>query len=55
MQKKLNKKQEEIRLKQVSEDNLNGRLAMAFPEHTLKSIKGLHKQAVYSALTDDMV
>jgi len=46
---------EEIRLKQVSEVNLNGWSAMAVQERTFKSIKCLRKQVVYRVLIDDMV
>ena len=46
---------EEIWLKQVSGGNLKERLVMAFPERTFESIKGLHRQAAYHALLDDMV
>ena len=34
---------EELRLKQVFGDNLNVRLATAFPERTFESIKGLRR------------
>jgi len=46
---------EEIRLQQVSGDNLVARLAMAFPERTYESIKCLRHQAAYCALRDEIV